>query len=199
LEKVQGSWGVRKISSPWLISLPIEDAEIGHSVSDSEGEEVSNWSDPVDNEHISPKGLFHSTTVSWVLLILQCLMIVWHTKVGDGWQLQECSILWKMENHCINGWSKRMNIVYCNIFHGCEWFSGLEFLVIESEFWQLQSWLLANHLLVFSIAYGLVQFMSQLENARDSHFRIKPRFLQQKQDLLLLHYSMVSWNYVEEP
>ncbi len=92
-----------------------------------------------------------------------------------------------------------MNIVYCNIFHGREWFSGLEFLVIELEFWQLQSWLLANHLLVFSIAYGLVQFMSQLENARDSHFRIKPRFLQQKQDLLLLHYSMVSWNYVEEP
>jgi hypothetical protein len=114
-------------------------------------------------------------------------------------QLQECSILWKMENHCINGWSKRMNIVYSNIFHGCEWFSGLEFLVIELVFWQLQSWLLANHLLVFSIAYGLVQFMSQLENARDSHFRIKPRFLQQKQDLLLLHYSMVSWNYVEEP
>jgi hypothetical protein len=82
-------------------SLPTEDAEIGHRVSDSEGEEVSNWSDPVDNEHIAPKGLFHSTTVSWVLLILQCLMIVWHTKVGDGWQLQECSILWKMENHWI--------------------------------------------------------------------------------------------------
>jgi hypothetical protein len=146
-----------------------------------------------------PKSLFHSTTVSWVLLILQCLMIVWHTKVGDGWQLQECSILWKMENHCINGWSKRMNIVYCNIFHGLEWFSGLEFLVIELEFWQLQSWLLASHLLVFSIAYGLVQFMSRLENAGDTHFRIKPRFLQLKQDLLLLQYSMVSWNYVEEP
>ncbi len=87
--------------------------------------------------------------------------------------------------------------MYCNIFHGREWFSGFEFLVIE--FWQLQSQLLANHLLVFSIAYGLVQFMSQLENDGDSHFRIKPRFLQLKQDLLLLDYSIVSWNYVEEP
>jgi hypothetical protein len=47
--------------------------------------------------------------------------------------------LWKMENRCINGWSKRMNIVYCNIFHGLEWFSGFEFLVIELDFWQLQS------------------------------------------------------------
>ncbi len=55
--------GARELRSKKDFS-PTEDPEIGHRVSDSEGEEVSNWSDPVDNEHITPKGLFHSTTVS---------------------------------------------------------------------------------------------------------------------------------------
>jgi hypothetical protein len=36
---------------------------------------------------------------------------------------------------------------------------------------------------------GWFNLCPKLENAGDSRFRIKPRFLQQKQDLLFLHYS----------
>jgi hypothetical protein len=63
LEKVQGI-GSTKEFQPWTDFQPTEDAEVDTGSSDSEEEEVSNWSDPVDNEPITSEGLFHLMTVS---------------------------------------------------------------------------------------------------------------------------------------
>jgi hypothetical protein len=63
LEKVQGI-GSTKEFQPWTDFQPTEDAEVDTGSSDSEEEEVSNWSDPVDDEPITSEGLFHLMTVS---------------------------------------------------------------------------------------------------------------------------------------
>ncbi|KAH9544931.1 hypothetical protein CY35_12G021000 [Sphagnum magellanicum] len=52
LEKVQGI-GSTKEFQPWTDFQPTEDAEVDTGSSDSEEEEVSNWSDPVDDEPIT--------------------------------------------------------------------------------------------------------------------------------------------------
>jgi len=63
LEKVQGIRSTKEFQ-PWTDFQPTEDAEADTGSSDSEEEEVSNWSDPVDDEPITSEGIFHLMTVS---------------------------------------------------------------------------------------------------------------------------------------